>query len=129
MGAFQDSDESAHYEFLCRSAGVPIHYCAEQFENDGRMPNTIMKALKRTMAAEYSRELSVKVFAGQRKIVAQGFRGGGVAGYGYDECWFLRTAIANKSCKATNAKNLQSDHVVLVPAPNMRSNAFARSLP
>lgn len=36
-GRFQDVDESAHYEFVCRSAGVPVHYCAEQFENDGRI--------------------------------------------------------------------------------------------
>ena len=63
-GRFQDTDESAYYEFLCRKAGVPIHYCAEQFANDSTMPNTIMKALKRTMAAEFSRELAVKVYAG-----------------------------------------------------------------
>jgi len=24
-GRFQDTDEAAHYEFLCRSAGVPVH--------------------------------------------------------------------------------------------------------
>lgn len=65
-GRFQDVDEAAHYEFLCRSAGIPVHYCAEQFVNDGRLPSSIMKALKRTMAGEYSRELSVKVYAGQR---------------------------------------------------------------
>src|SRR5215813_14919403 len=28
-GRFQDADEAAHYEFLCKSAGIPIHYCAE----------------------------------------------------------------------------------------------------
>jgi hypothetical protein len=28
-GRFQDADESAHYEFLCKSAGIPVHYCAE----------------------------------------------------------------------------------------------------
>jgi hypothetical protein len=28
-GRFQDSDESAHYEFLYKSAGIPVHYCAE----------------------------------------------------------------------------------------------------
>src|ERR1700690_4384912 len=60
-GRFQDTDESAHYEFLCRSAGVPVHYCAETFANDGTLPSLIMKTLKRTMAAEYSRELGVKV--------------------------------------------------------------------
>jgi len=28
-GPFQDNDEAAHYEFLCKSTGVPVHYCAE----------------------------------------------------------------------------------------------------
>jgi DNA invertase Pin-like site-specific DNA recombinase len=60
-GRFQDTDESAHYEFVCKSAGVPVHYCAETFANDGSLPSLIMKALKRTMAGEYSRELGVKV--------------------------------------------------------------------
>ena len=64
-GRFQDVDEAAHYEFLCRSAGIPVRYCAEQFENDGSAASAIMKALKRTMAAEYSRELGVKVLAEQ----------------------------------------------------------------
>ena len=58
-GRFQDTDESAHYEFHCKAAGVPVHYCAETFANDGTLPNLIMKTLKRTMAAEYSRELGV----------------------------------------------------------------------
>src|SRR5258708_5313279 len=26
-GRFQDPDQGAHYEFLCREAGVAIHYC------------------------------------------------------------------------------------------------------
>ena len=56
---FQDTDESAHYEFVCKSAGIPVHYCAETFANDGTLPSLIMKALKRTMAGEYSRELGV----------------------------------------------------------------------
>ena len=34
-GRFQDADESAHYEFVCRRQGIAVHYCAEQFENDG----------------------------------------------------------------------------------------------
>src|SRR4029079_14295895 len=27
-GRFQDSDESAHYEFVCKKAGVSVEYCA-----------------------------------------------------------------------------------------------------
>src|SRR4030081_3926466 len=34
-GRFQDADESAHYEFVCKREGVPVYYCAEPFENDG----------------------------------------------------------------------------------------------
>jgi DNA invertase Pin-like site-specific DNA recombinase len=74
-GRFQDADESAYYEFLCKSAGLPIHYCAEQFVNDGAMPNVVMKALKRAMAAEYSRELSSKVFEGGETYIPIGILG------------------------------------------------------
>src|SRR5690606_2515201 len=31
-GRFQDADESAYYEYLCKRAGIEVHYCAEQFE-------------------------------------------------------------------------------------------------
>jgi DNA invertase Pin-like site-specific DNA recombinase len=81
-GRFQDVDEAAHYEFLCRSEGIPVRYCAEQFENDGSAASAIMKALKRTMAAEYSRELGIKVLDGQRRIALLGYRPVGTAGYG-----------------------------------------------
>jgi hypothetical protein len=36
-GRFQDVDESAYYEYLLKGAGIRVHYCAEQFENDGSM--------------------------------------------------------------------------------------------
>jgi len=45
-GRFQDNDEPAYYEFLCRSAGVQVHYCAELFKNDGTLASAVMKALR-----------------------------------------------------------------------------------
>ena len=69
-GRFQDIDEAAHYEFICRSAGIPVHYCAEPFTNDNSVVNMVMKSLKRMMAGEYSRELSAKVHAGQLRLAA-----------------------------------------------------------
>ena len=45
-GRFQDSDESAYYEYICKRAGIQVIYCAEQFANDGSMPSTVMKNLK-----------------------------------------------------------------------------------
>jgi DNA invertase Pin-like site-specific DNA recombinase len=73
-GRFQDADESGYWEYVCKRAGVAIHYCAEQFANDGSLPSVILKNLKRTMAGEYSRELSVKVFAGQCRLIELGYR-------------------------------------------------------
>ena len=81
-GRFQDADESAYYEYICKRAGIAVHYCAEQFANDGSPVSTIVKGVKRAMAGEYSRELSVKVFAGQCRLIELGFRQGGAAGYG-----------------------------------------------
>jgi DNA invertase Pin-like site-specific DNA recombinase len=81
-GRFQDADESAYYEYICRRSGIEVRYCAEQFENDGSVASTIVKTVKRAMAGEYSRELSSKVFAGQARLIEMGFRQGGPAGYG-----------------------------------------------
>ena len=81
-GQLQDADEAAHNEYLCRRAGIDVRYCAEPFENDGSFGSDIQKMLKRKMAGEYSRELSVKVFAGQCRLIEHGFRQGGPAGFG-----------------------------------------------
>src|SRR5438128_10760528 len=81
-GRFQDVDESAHYEFICRQGGITVAYCAEQFDNDGSLISSIVKNIKRVMAAEYSRELSAKVHAGAVRLARLGFRMGGPVGYG-----------------------------------------------
>lgn len=49
-GRFQDADESAYYEYICRRAGISVHYCAEQFDNDCSPVATIVKGVKRAMA-------------------------------------------------------------------------------
>src|SRR5580658_6207513 len=78
-GRFQDPDEAAYYEFICKRAGIRVIYCAELFENDGSPYSALFKAIKRASAAEYSRELSVKVHAGQMRLIKRGFRQGGSA--------------------------------------------------
>ncbi|WP_424628843.1 recombinase family protein [Bradyrhizobium sp. SYSU BS000235] len=117
-GRFQDADESAYYEYLCREAGIAIHYCAEQFDNDGSLASTIIKSMKRAMAGEYSRELSAKVFRGQCHLVSLGFRQGGSPGYG-----LRRQLIDDKgNYKAElgpgEYKSLQTDRVILRPGPD-----------
>jgi len=116
-GRFQDADESAYYEHICKRAGVRVEYCAEPFDNDGSPLAAILKSLKRGMAAEYSRELSIKVWKGQHRQIALGFRQGGMAGYGLRRQAIDRDGGIRMSLEKGDLKNLQSDHVILVPGP------------
>ena len=116
-GRFQDPDQSAHYEFLCRDAGVEIEYCAEQFTNDGSLFGTLAKSLKRIMAAEFSRDLSAKVAQGQKRSAAKGFWQGGSARFG-----FRRQLVEEDGTPITilghgQQKSLTTQRVVLVPGP------------
>lgn len=82
-GRFQNPDQAAHYEFMCAEVGVEVIYCAEPFANDGSPTSALIKHIKRAMAAEYSRELSVKVRAVKRSLGEQGFWLGSAPGYGF----------------------------------------------
>jgi DNA invertase Pin-like site-specific DNA recombinase len=114
-GRFQDVDESAHYEYLCRKAGIKISYCAEQFENDGTLLSSIVKNLKRVMAAEYSRELSAKVHAGQCRLASLGFKQGGPANYGLCRELIDENAQPKFLLKKGQRKFLHTDRVRLQP--------------
>src|SRR5450830_228812 len=116
-GRFQDADESAYYEYLCKRAGIQVIYCAEQFENDGSPISTIVKGVKRAMAGEYSRELSAKVFAGQCRLIELGYRQGGPAGYGLRRVLVDQTGAFKSQLTRGEHKCLQTDRVILVPGP------------
>ena len=116
-GRFQDTDEGAALEFKCRNASIAVHYCAEQFVNDGSPSSTIIKSVKRAMAAEYSRELSAKVFAGQCRLVRLGFRQGGMAGFGLRRMRVDQNGQPQGVLSIGQQKNLQTDRIVLVPGP------------
>jgi DNA invertase Pin-like site-specific DNA recombinase len=116
-GRFQDADESAYYEYICKRAGISVQYCAEQFENDGSPVSTIVKGVKRAMAGEYSRELSAKVFTGQCRLIELGFRQGGMAGYGLRRQLIDQARIAKGELSRGEHKSIQTDRVVLGPGP------------
>lgn len=114
-GRFQNVDESAHYEYVCTRAGIKVAYCAEQFDNDGSMLSSIVKNIKRVMAAEYSRELSTKVHAGQCRITRLGFKAGGNPGYA-----LLRELVDERQqsrgpLSKGERKYLTTDHVRVRP--------------
>lgn len=116
-GRFQDTDEAAHYEYVCRSAGVEVRYCSEPFDTMSGHVGDIVKAFKRLMAADFSRELSQKVRAAQYRHAQDGRKMGGLAGYG------LRRAIVGergeiKAVLETGQQRLiRGDRVALVQGP------------
>jgi DNA invertase Pin-like site-specific DNA recombinase len=116
-GRFQDTDQGAHYEFECRQNGIKVIYCAEPFENDNTPMTAVIKAVKRAMAAEYSRELGVKVVDGQRNLARRGFDLGGGPPYG------LKHVIVDVSKKPVDKvlrgtrKAFTTDRVILAPGP------------
>ncbi|WP_164940145.1 recombinase family protein [Bradyrhizobium zhanjiangense] len=116
-GRFQDVDESAYYEFICKRAGVKVIYCAELFGNDGGLLASLAKNLKRAMAAEWSRERSEKCYAGACYLARMGFRQGG------RPCLGLRRELIDVNGRSRGVlengerKCLQTDRVILRHGP------------
>lgn len=116
-GRFQDADEGAYHEHICSRAGIRVHYCGEQFDNDGSIGSILLKNVKRVMAGEYSRELSVKVFAGQCRLIEHGFRQGGPAGFGLRRLLIDEDRNPKGELGRGDRKSLQTDRVVLTRGP------------
>ncbi len=116
-GRFQNTDEPAHYEFLCLLAGVRVIYTAEPFENDASPMSAMLKNMKRVMAGEFSRELSRRVLSTLSRMAAQGYHVGGPSVYGMrrvavDDQGNVRGVLAKGEHKSYG-----SDHVELAPGP------------
>jgi DNA invertase Pin-like site-specific DNA recombinase len=117
-GRFQNPDQAAHYEFLCRQAGVRVVYCAEPFGEDVAPITTIVKHLKRVMAGEYSRELSAKLSRAKRQQAQLGFRQGGCLIYGFRRLLVDSARNPRQVLNSGERKALTSDKVVVIPGPS-----------
>lgn len=119
-GRFLDPDESAYYEFICKRASIKVHYCAEQFENfenDASSIVAILKNAKRVMAGDFSRDLSVKTFAGHVRLFKLGFRQGAAPPFGLRRLLIDQSGNSKFLLGRGEHKSIQTDRVVLVPGP------------
>lgn len=126
-GRFQDIDESAYYEFLCRKSGIQIQYCGEPFTNDRTAYSNLVKSIKRTMAAEYSRELGVKVLRGQSRLAGLGFKQGGSPAIGLRRVLIDQDGHPKQPLAKGERKCIMTDRVILVPGP-AGEQRFVRSI-
>jgi len=116
-GRFQDVDQGSHYEWLCRSAGVAVHYVNEPFEQDGSIASSLIKQLKRVMAGEYSRELSVKVTQAHNNYATSGYVQGGMLPYGVRRLIVDESGAPKRVMEPGERKAFRSDRVVPIPGP------------
>jgi DNA invertase Pin-like site-specific DNA recombinase len=116
-GRFQDPDEAAHYEFICKKAGIGVIYCAEHFDDRNAISGYFSKILKRTSAAEYSRELSIRSFENVKHAVELGFRAGGPAPFGYRRMLIPSDGRRKRILQASESKVLTTDRVTLALGP------------
>ena len=125
-GRFQDVDEAAYHEHTCRRAGIKVVYSGEQFSDDGTPLGALLKSIKRTMAAEYSRELSTKTFVAQCRFTEIGFKQGGHAGYGLRRLAITKDGVPRRVLKYGEAKGAVTDRVVLILGPEQEAATIRR---
>jgi hypothetical protein len=114
-GRFQNPDEGAYYEFLCARAGIPVLYTCDRTLNDGSLTATLLKSIKRVMAAEYSRELSGRQTASKRALCHRGLWAGGPAPFGYVRQLVGRNGAPGPRLSYGERVIMPGFHTVLVP--------------
>ena len=116
-GRFQDADEAAHYEFLCKTSGVPVLYCSEPYLNNSTATGAIFKSMRRSQAGEFSRELSEKVYSADKHIAALGFRLGGAAGFGLRRMMVSESRRPLQQLARSEVKYCKTNRTILVHGP------------
>jgi DNA invertase Pin-like site-specific DNA recombinase len=116
-GRFQDTDASAYHEYHCRMHGVQVRYVQEPFGDLDSPLASLLKGLKRVMAAEYSRELGVKTRAGQGIALQRGFHMGSLPALGISRMAVSKQSGARRPLAAEDHKSGRSEHLQWVPGP------------
>ena len=116
-GRFQDIDEAAHYEFLCKSSGVPVYYCDESYVNDKTAAGALFKSMRRSQAGEFSRELSEKSYRASKHVAELGFRIGGASGYGLRRMMVSPAGQPLQQLGPGEHKYSKTNRTILVPGP------------
>lgn len=82
-GRFQNQDEAGYFAHICTRNNKMVVYVTIGFPSEtNQLISSLGISLHRYMAAEYSRQLSEKVFYGSVKVSQQGYSAGGTATYG-----------------------------------------------
>jgi DNA invertase Pin-like site-specific DNA recombinase len=116
-GRFQDQDEAAYYEFRCKQRGKKVIYVSRGFpKEEQQLMSNLQTTIERYMAAEYSRQLSEKVFYGAVKVSEQGYSAGGPSCYGMTRLLLDADKKPVKTLKPGEWKEISNERVTFTPA-------------
>ncbi|MCA9234228.1 MAG: recombinase family protein [Planctomycetales bacterium] len=125
-GRFQDIDLSAQFSAECKRAGKQVIYTSigKPREDDPLYP--VYVQFERFRAAQYSKELSDKVWRGCVKISEQGYWAGGSPPYGLQRLLLDETRRPLHPLDPGQRKSIQNQRVTLAPAGSDESRIVAR---
>jgi DNA invertase Pin-like site-specific DNA recombinase len=113
-GRFQDIDLSAQFSAICKKNGKQVIYTTigKPREDDPLYP--VYVQFERFRAAQYSRELSDKVWRGCVKIAEQGYWAGGLPPYGLQRLLLDEKREPLHVLQPGQRKGIQNQRVTLV---------------
>lgn len=116
-GRFQDIDLSATYSAECKKHGKQVIYTTLGMPRPDDPLYPVYVQFERFRAAQYSKELSVKVFHGCIKIAQQGYWAGGKAPYGFDRLLLDERRNRLHVLAHGQKKGIQNQRVTLTLGP------------
>jgi DNA invertase Pin-like site-specific DNA recombinase len=117
-GRFQDTDASAYYEYHCRLHGVAVTYVQELATCTDSPIGSLIKGLKRAMAAEFSRELAIKTRAGQNSALDRGLHMGSLPCIGISRVAVSKGGTVERPLGPFEHKAFAREHVKWVRGPD-----------
>src|SRR5271169_443662 len=112
-GRFQDIDLSATYSAECKKHGKQVIYTTLGIPRPDDPLYPVYVQFERFRAAQYSKELSVKVFHGCVKIAQQGYWAGGKPRYGFRRLLLNESRQPVQVLKPGERKSIQNQRVTL----------------
>ncbi len=116
-GRFQNPDEAAAYQYRCAQRGKTLIFIDRGMPRaDQPLVTHLQTSIERYMAAEYSRQLSSKVFYGSAKVSADGFSAGGTASYGMSRILLDANKKPIRVLKSGEHKQISNERVTFIPS-------------
>ncbi len=125
-GRFQDFDLSATYSADCKRHGKQVVYTTLGKPKANDPLHQVYIQFERFRAAQYSRELSDKVFRGCVKVVQQGYWAGGSPPYGLERQLLDEQRRPVQVLQPGQRKGIQNQRVTLTPGEDERAGTVRR---